>query len=107
MSLERRQDEFLDSQVVTEKQIRVKKPRMYAVILLNDDYTPMDFVVWLIQTVFHKQIDEATRLMMDVHLKGKGVCGVFTCDVARTKVTVVKELAKKHEHPLECIMEAA
>ena len=106
MSLPDSQNEALDLQAVTERRPQIKRPRMYAVVLLNDDYTPMDFVVWLLETVFHKPVEVATRLMMDVHLKGKGICGVFTHDVARTKVCLVKELAKKHEHPLECIMEA-
>lgn len=94
-----------EGQVVAEEKIKVKKPDLYAVILLNDDYTPMDFVVWLLQTVFHKPIEEATRLMLEVHTKGKGLAGVFPYDVAQTKVFEVKELARKYQHPLECIME--
>ncbi len=92
-------------QVLTEKRTQVKKPNLYRVLLINDDYTPMDFVIWILQTVFHKATAEATRLMWDVHTKGQGLCGIFTYDIAQTKVYEVKSLAKKHEHPLECVME--
>ena len=78
---------------------------MYRVVLLNDDYTPMEFVVWVLQVVFHKGQEEATRLMLDVHMKGKGVCGVFTLDVARTKAQQVERLARKHDHPLQTELE--
>lgn len=79
---------------------------MYAVVLLNDDYTPMEFVVWILQTVFFKDREEATRLMLQVHNDGRGVAGIFTHDVARTKAVQVEQLAKKHEHPLACTVEA-
>lgn len=91
--------------VLVEDDIRVKKPNMYRVLLLNDDYTPMEFVIWLLQKVFHKGEEEATRLMLDVHTKGQGVCGIYTYDVARTKVYQVQELSRKNDHPLECVME--
>lgn len=94
-----------DTEVVTESETKVKEPRMYQVILLNDDYTPMEFVIWLIEMVFSKSKEVATQLMWDVHKKGRGICGVYTYDVARTKVYQAKELAQKHQHPLECIME--
>ena len=94
-----------DSNVLTRKQVSLKKPNMYQVVLLNDDYTPMDFVVWILQSIFHKPKQESVRLMMNVHEKGKGICGVFPYDVARTKVVQVKTLAEKHEHPLQCVME--
>lgn len=94
-----------DSQVVTEKKVRTKRPSMYRVVLLNDDYTPMEFVVWVLETIFYKPTAEATRLMLDVHQKGKGICGVFTHDVARTKRVQVKAVAEKHQHPLECEIE--
>ena len=90
---------------VTEEKTKVQKPALYRVVLLNDDYTPMEFVVWLLITVFQKTNEEATRLMLDVHYKGKGICGLYPYDVARTKVEQVKELAKSHQHPLECILE--
>ncbi len=94
-----------ESDLQVAEDTRVKKPRMYLVLLLNDDFTPMDFVVWILKTVFHKSDEEAHRLTMDVHTKGSGLCGLYTYDVARTKVIAVKNLAKKAEHPLECMME--
>jgi len=93
------------TQTITEEEVELKRPTLYRVILLNDDFTPMDFVVWLLEKVFHKNLGEATRLMLDVHRKGKGLAGVYPFDIARTKVFQVKTLAQKHEHPLECIME--
>jgi ATP-dependent Clp protease adaptor protein ClpS len=92
-------------EVLTEERVKPKKPRMYRVVLLNDDYTPMEFVVWVLRVVFHKPMDEATRLMLQVHNQGRGVCGVFTYDVARSKATQVQTLARKHEHPLEARLE--
>lgn len=91
--------------LLTEERIVVRRPNLYRVVLLNDDYTPMDFVVWVLQTVFRKPIEEATRLMLDVHQKGRGVCGVFTHDIARTKAAQVRALAEKHEHPLQSVLE--
>jgi len=78
---------------------------MFRVILLNDDYTTMDFVIRVIQQIFHKAAAEATKIMMDVHKKGKGVVGVYSYDIARTKAVQVKQLAKEHEYPLECVIE--
>lgn len=95
-----------DLELITKDDTRVKKPRMYQVILLNDDYTPMDFVVWILKTIFHKTHATAHELMLQVHTKGRGICGIFPYDVARTKMLQVRDLAKKHEHPLECIIEA-
>lgn len=92
-------------QVVTEERVKPKKPRMYLVVLLNDDYTPMEFVVWVLRVVFHKPQDEATRLMLQVHHQGRGVCGTFTYDVARSKAAQVETLARKHEHPLQARLE--
>jgi ATP-dependent Clp protease adaptor protein ClpS len=91
--------------VVAERKVKAKRPPMYRVVLLNDDYTPMEFVVYVLQVVFHKGQEESTRLMLDVHTTGKGVCGVFTYDVARTKAYQVEKLAQKHEHPLQCQLE--
>jgi len=81
------------------------EPDMFRVILLNDDYTTMDFVIRVIQQIFHKAAAEATKIMMDVHKKGKGVVGVYSYDIARTKAVQVKQLAKEHEYPLECVIE--
>jgi ATP-dependent Clp protease adaptor protein ClpS len=103
---ERRQVEGpVRERVATEEKVKPKKPRMYRVVLLNDDYTPMEFVVWVLRVVFHKALDEATRLMLQVHNQGRGVCGVFTYDVARSKATQVEALARKHEHPLQACLE--
>ena len=95
-----------DGQLAVQEKVRVKRPPMYAVVLLNDDYTPMEFVVWILQSLFYKSREEATRVMLEVHHDGKGIAGVFTHDVARTKVVQVEQLARKHEHPLACVLEA-
>ncbi len=84
---------------------KTREPDMFRVVLLNDDYTTMDFVVWIIQKIFHKPAAEATKIMMDVHKKGRGVVGVYSYDIARTKTVQVKQLAKEHEYPLECVIE--
>lgn len=94
-----------EGQILTEEELSVKKPNLYRVLILNDDYTPMEFVVYVLQKIFFKNIDEATRLMLKVHTEGQGLCGVFTYDVAETKMHQVKALAQKNQHPLECVME--
>ena len=86
---------------------RVKKPSMYKVIMLNDDYTPMEFVVMVLERYFSKSHDEATHIMMHVHQKGVGICGVYTYEIAETKVTQVMDLARQHQHPLQCTLEKA
>lgn len=78
---------------------------MYKVLLLNDDYTPMDFVVQILQVVFNKDTEEAMRIMLDVHKSGSGLCGVYTFEIAETKVTQVMTAARQAQHPLQCIME--
>src|SRR4029453_10338668 len=93
------------TEIATEEKVKTKPPPLYRVVLVNDDYTPMDFVVWILKTVFHKPEQEAILLMLDVHRKGRGICGGFPYDVAQTKVVQGKAIAKKHEHPLECTME--
>ncbi|MFQ5352677.1 MAG: ATP-dependent Clp protease adapter ClpS [Candidatus Binatia bacterium] len=95
-----------DGDLATETTQRVKRPPLYRVVLLNDDYTPMEFVVWVLKVVFFKPDAEAVRLMLDVHNKGKGSCGVFPHDTACTKAAQVKRFARQHEHPLECLLEA-
>ncbi|MCX7921511.1 MAG: ATP-dependent Clp protease adapter ClpS [Clostridia bacterium] len=85
--------------------IKLKKPRMYRVILLNDDYTTMDFVVEVLTTIFHKSVAEATRIMFDVHQKGRGVVGIYPYDIALTKVTQVEEVASEKGFPLKAVME--
>ncbi|ABM62168.1 ATP-dependent Clp protease adapter ClpS [Halorhodospira halophila] len=85
----------------------LKQPPMYKVVLLNDDYTPMDFVVEVLQRFFNKDRSQATQIMLHVHTRGKGVCGVYSRDVAETKVSQVNDYAREHEHPLLCTMEEA
>jgi ATP-dependent Clp protease adaptor protein ClpS len=82
-----------------------RKPAMYKVLMLNDDYTPMEFVVHVLERFFQKNRDEATRIMYHVHRRGVGVCGVFTYEVAETKVTQVMDLARQNQHPLQCTIE--
>lgn len=91
--------------VVTRTRAKTKKPNLYKVLLLNDDYTPMEFVIHVLERFFNKGRDEATRIMLHVHQKGVGVCGVFTFEVAETKVTQVMDFARQHQHPLQCTME--
>ena len=89
----------------TQTKTRTKKPSLYRVLLLNDDYTPMEFVVYVLERFFNKTRDEATTIMLHVHQHGVGVCGVFTYEVAETKVAQVLDLARRNEHPLQCTME--
>ena len=91
--------------VVTRTQVKTKKPSLYRVIILNDDYTPMEFVVLVLEHFFNKTREEATRVMLHVHNHGVGICGVFTYEVAETKVAQVLDLARRNEHPLQCTME--
>ncbi len=91
--------------VVIKARPKVKKPSMYKVLMLNDDYTPMEFVVHVLERFFSKNAEEATRIMLHVHQKGVGVCGVYTYEVAETKVTQTMDLARKHQHPLQCTLE--
>ena len=90
-----------------EARPEVKPPPMYKVVLLNDDFTPMDFVVDVIQTFFRVGHDRATQIMLHVHTRGKGVCGVFTFEIAETKVVQVNEYSMQSDHPLKCTMEKA
>ena len=91
--------------VITRTRTQTRRPGMYRVLLLNDDYTPMEFVVVVLRKFFSKGSDEATRIMLHVHQHGVGECGIFTYEVAETKVTQVMDYARKHQHPLQCIME--
>ena len=84
---------------------KIKKPSMYNVLLLNDDYTPMEFVIMVLESVFNKKQDDATQIMLHVHKNGVGICGIFTFEVAETKCKTVMDMAKKNEHPLQCTME--
>ncbi|HTV27408.1 MAG TPA: ATP-dependent Clp protease adapter ClpS [Xanthobacteraceae bacterium] len=91
--------------VITKTRPQTKRPNLYRVLLLNDDYTPMEFVVHVLERFFNKDHEAAQRIMMHVHQNGVGECGVFTYEVAETKVTQVMDFARKHQHPLQCIME--
>ena len=93
------------SAVITRTKPQTKKPNLYRVLILNDDYTPMEFVVHVLERFFNKDREAATRIMLHVHHHGIGECGVFTYEVAETKVTQVMDFARKHHHPLQCVME--
>ena len=93
------------SAVITQTKTRTQRPSMYRVLILNDDYTPMEFVVHVLERFFQKTREEATRIMLHVHRRGVGVCGVFTYEVAETKVTQVMDLARQNQHPLQCTIE--
>ena len=94
--------------VVAERQTaKVEPPQMYQVVMLNDDYTPMEFVVMVIQEYFKRDLEAATQIMLKIHHDGRGVCGVYSKDVAATKVDLVSAAARRGGHPLQCIMEAA
>ena len=90
---------------ITRTRTKTKKPYMYKVLLLNDDYTPMEFVVYVLQRFFSKSAEDAAKIMLHVHQNGVGICGVFTYEVAETKVSQVMDLARQHDHPLQCTME--
>ena len=90
---------------VEETKPRLKRPPLYRVVLLNDDYTPMEFVVQVLQSIFGMDRSTATRIMLEVHTRGKGICGVYTFEIAETKVAQVVSLAEQHQHPLLCTME--
>lgn len=93
--------------VATRTRARTKKPTPYRVLMLNDDYTPMEFVVLVLQRFFKMDMEEATRVMLQVHQRGVGVCGVFSYEVAETKVAQVMDFARQNEHPLQCTLEKA
>ena len=90
---------------VEEAQPKVKQPPLYRVVLINDDYTPMEFVVEILESIFGMERTRATQVMLEVHTKGKGVCGVYNFEIAETKVAQVMSVAKQHQHPLLCTME--
>lgn len=96
-----------DSVVLERRTQRVQPPKLYQVVLLNDDFTPMEFVVMVLQHYFKRDLESATLIMLKIHHEGRGVCGVYTKDVAATKVELVLAAARRAGHPLQCIMEAA
>jgi len=91
--------------VITKVKPKTKRPNLYRVLILNDDYTPMEFVVHVLEKFFNKDVEAATTIMLHVHHHGIGECGVFTYEIAETKVTQVMDFARKHQHPLQCVME--
>ncbi|MBS7540879.1 ATP-dependent Clp protease adapter ClpS [Ancylobacter lacus] len=101
----RRGDNAPGTAVITRAKPQTKRPSLYRVLLINDDYTPMEFVVHVLEQFFNKSREEATTIMLHVHQHGVGECGVFTYEVAETKVTQVMDFARKHQHPLQCVME--
>ncbi len=96
-----------DSDLQIKEETEVREPKMYRIILYNDHYTTMEFVVEILMKIFHKQAQEATRIMLDVHRRGSGDCGVYSLDIARTKVSQVHALARQHDFPLRCSYEEA
>ena len=92
---------------VQEARPKLRRPPLFKVLLLNDDYTPMEFVVQVLETIFAMGREKATQIMLHVHTRGVGVCGVYTRDIAETKVTQVNDYARTHQHPLMCTMEEA
>ena len=101
----RKQDDGQQHLELQEAKPKLQKPPMYRVLLMNDDYTPMDFVVEILESYFHMSQEKATQIMLHVHTRGVGVCGVFTREVAETKVALVNEYSRSHQHPLLCTME--
>jgi ATP-dependent Clp protease adaptor protein ClpS len=93
--------------VATKTRTKPKKPSMFKVLLLNDDYTPMEFVVMVLKRFFNMDLEQATRVMLHVHQKGVGICGIFPYEIAETKVNQVMDFARKHQHPLQCTLEKA
>ncbi|WP_417517080.1 ATP-dependent Clp protease adapter ClpS [Minwuia sp.] len=104
---DKRSDSDNETGVVTKTRPRTKKPSLWRVLMLNDDYTPMEFVVYVLQRYFNKDQDAATQIMLHVHQRGVGVCGVYPYEVAETKVTQVMNLARENQHPLQCTLEKA
>ena len=94
-----------DSLINTQTREKLKKPSLYKVLILNDDYTPMEFVVYLLKSFFNKSNEEATKIMLHVHQNGIGVCGIFSYEIAETKVIQVLDMSRKNNHPLQCTME--
>jgi ATP-dependent Clp protease adaptor protein ClpS len=107
MSKQGQDEEQRQGLLVEETKPRIKRPPLYKVVLLNDDYTPMEFVVEILQSFFYMDRSKATQIMLHVHTRGKGVCGVFTYEIAETKAALVNDYSRKHQHPLLCTLEEA
>jgi ATP-dependent Clp protease adaptor protein ClpS len=95
------------SVVVEKEALKVEPPKLFQVVMLNDDYTPMEFVIYVLQELFRRDIETATQIMLKIHHEGRGVCGVYTKDIAATKVELVLAAARRAGHPLQCILESA
>ena len=100
-----KEKEVFGEQIAEKEHLETKGPSLYRVLLLNDDYTTMDFVVHVLESIFHKTPGEATQIMLNVHKQGSGLCGVYTREIAETKVGAVHDLAATHQFPLKCAME--
>ena len=98
-------DGEINSSTLLEDKVQTKKPSFYQVLIMNDDYTPMEFVILVLEKYFNKSREEATQIMLHVHQKGIGVCGLYPYEIAETKVVQVMEFARKNEHPLQCTLE--
>ena len=98
-------DQVNDVNTITKELTKIKKPKLFKVILLNDDYTPMEYVVSLLKKIFNKNQEEAINVMLTVHQKGSGICGIYTLEIAETKLKSVMKMAKSDQHPLRCILE--
>ncbi|MFL6624561.1 MAG: ATP-dependent Clp protease adapter ClpS [Sulfurifustaceae bacterium] len=103
--MKEKQPQYPEGPVVQEARPKLQRPLLYKVILLNDDYTPMEFVVVVLERFFYKNREEATRIMLHVHQKGIGVCGIYAREIAESKVRQVLGFAQEHQHPLQCTME--
>ena len=103
--MKEKQPQHPDGPVVEEVKPKLQRPLLYKVILLNDDFTPMEFVVIVLERFFYKTREEATRIMLHVHQKGIGICGLYTREIAETKVRLVLAFAQEHQHPLQCTLE--
>ncbi len=103
--MKEKQTQYSEGPIIEEARPKLQKPQLYKVILLNDDFTPMEFVVVVLERFFHKNREDATRIMLHVHQKGIGVCGLYTREIAETKVRMVLAFAQEQQHPLQCTME--
>ena len=103
--LSQNQKSISSTDILFKEKVDLQPPKLFRVVLLNDDYTPMDFVVWILMKVFYKNETESTSIMLDTHNLGRGIVGIYPHDIARTKVFQTLTLAEQHEHPLQCIME--
>ena len=100
-----KQGDGLENGIAVKTRVNTKKPSMYKVLMLNDDYTPMEFVIHVLESFYNKAHEEATQIMLHVHQKGVGTCGVYTYEIAETKVNQTMDLAQQHQHPLQCTIE--